>query len=264
MAQAALRRLVPVARTLALGQQRQRFQSTSVESSIRRVQQQPLLLYTASTPNGRKVSALLEELKATTGLQYDVHKINISENTQKEPWFLKLNPNGRIPVLVDRRRADFVVFETAAVLLYLEQFYDEGRVFGFDPVEQWDEYSEMIQWIFWAHGGLGPMSGQASHFRNAAPVDVPVTWTERVCGILGYTDETGRLYGVLELRLAQRDYLAGAGKGKYTVADINAHPWVSGHKWAGFESLDEWPRLKRWFDRIAERPAVQVGYAVPA
>lgn len=188
MAQTAVRRLVLGARSLALVG-RQRFHS-SVDPAVRHVQQPqqrrpPLLLYTAATPNGRKVSALLEELRATTGLQYayvhvhvhvlgpwvpppskhvcffprklrfffavySVHKIDLSENTQKEPWFLKLNPNGRIPVLVDHSRADFTVFETAAILLYLARYYDTHRVFAFDPVQQPEEYSQMVQWIFWA------------------------------------------------------------------------------------------------------------------
>ncbi|KAG6841970.1 hypothetical protein C0991_004461 [Blastosporella zonata] len=195
----ALRRLAPIARSLAVGQQRF-LNESSVESSIRQ-SRQPLLLYTAGTPNGRKASALLEELKGSTGLQYE---INISENVQKEPWYVKLNPNGRIPVLVDRNRGDFTVFETAAILLYLEEHYDPERVFTFDPVKEPNEYSEMLQWIFWAG---------SSEF------------------VAGYTDETERLYGVLELRLAERDYLAGKGKGKYTIADINAHPCRGVVRW---------------------------------
>ncbi|KAG6918747.1 hypothetical protein DXG01_011938 [Tephrocybe rancida] len=246
----ALRRLAPISRSLAAGQQRFLNQS-SADASLRQFKQ-PLLLHTAGTPNGRKVSALLEELRATTGLQYDVHKIDFSVNMQKAPWYVKLNPNGRIPVLVDRNRGDFTVFETAAILLYLEQHYDPERVFSFDPVQEPNEYSEMLQWLFWAHGGLGPMQGQAGHFRNAAPLEIPYAQKR-------YTDETERLYGVLELRLTDRDYLAGPGKGKYSIADINAHPWVMGHKWAGIESLDKWPGMKRWIERIAERPTIQAG-----
>ncbi|KAG6814272.1 hypothetical protein H0H92_015387 [Tricholoma furcatifolium] len=181
----------------------------------------------------------------------------LSENMQKEPWYLRLNPNGRIPVLVDRNRKDFTVFETAAILLYLEQFYDPEHKFGFDPVRNPNGYSEMVQWMAWAHGGLGPMQGQAWHFRNAAPEQIP--YAQKL-----YTDETERLYGVLELRLSDRDYLAGEGKGKYSIADINAHPWVMGHKWAGVETLDRWPGLKRWLETIADRPAIKAGYTVPA
>jgi len=188
-------------------------------------------------------------------LQYDVQKVDISANTQKEPWFLKLNPNGRIPVLLDPARGGFTVFETAAILLYLEQHYDPEFLFAFDPVREADEYSVMLQWMFWAHGGLGPMQGQAKHFRNAAPIEIPYA-------IKRYQDETKRLYGVLEMRLGDRNHLAGPGRGKYTIADMNAHPWVSGHQQVGIESLDGWPSLKRWFDRMADRPAVKAGFAV--
>ncbi|RDB17875.1 Disulfide-bond oxidoreductase YfcG [Hypsizygus marmoreus] len=242
----AFRRLSPIARSSS---GKRRYSAPKSEN--------PLLLFTAGTPNGRKVSVLLEELKAAYGLGYDVHKIDISKNTQKEPWYLKMNPNGRIPVLVDRARDGFTVFESAAILLYLEQHYDKDLRFSFHPVDQPNDYSEMLQWIFWAHGGLGPMSGQASHFRSAAPVEIPYAQQR-------YTDETERLYGVLEIRLADRDYLAGPGKGVYTIADMNAQPWVAGHRYVGIESLDKWPNLKRWFDEVAERPGVKAGFAVPA
>ncbi|OAX44279.1 glutathione S-transferase [Rhizopogon vinicolor AM-OR11-026] len=218
----------------------------------------PFLLYTAGTPNGRKVSVFLEELKAIYGtkVDYDVEKIDISKNTQKEPWFIKLNPNGRIPVLVDRQRENFVVFETAAILLYLEQHYDPEKKLGFDPVKQPNEYSEMLQWMFWAHGGVGPMQGQANHFHRFAPEDIPYAKKR-------YTEETKRLYGVMEIRLRDREYLAGPGRGTYSAADINVFPWVRGHPYAGIESLDEWPNFKKWFDRIEARQAVQAGFTVP-
>ncbi|KAG0704305.1 thioredoxin-like protein [Suillus ampliporus] len=203
----------------------------------------PFVLYTAGTPNGRKVSVFLEELKAIYGskLDYDVEKIDISSNIQKEPWFIKLNPNGRIPVLVDRQREDFVVFETAAILLYLEQHYDPERKFGFDPVKQPNEYSEMLQWIFWAHGGVGPMQGQSNHFNRYAPEDIP------------YAKKRAGLYGVIEIRL----------KGTYSAADINVFPWIRIHQFAGIESIDEWPNLKTWVERIEARRPVQAGVAVP-
>ncbi|KAI8978798.1 glutathione S-transferase C-terminal-like protein [Trametes punicea] len=216
----------------------------------------PLLLYTAGTPNGRKASIFLEELKAVYGLSYDVHAINISKNVQKEPWFLKLNPNGRIPVLVDRNRADFPVFETGAILLYLEQHYDTQRKFAFDPQTRPSEYSEMLQWIFFAHGGIGPMQGQANHFVRFAPEDIPFAKKR-------YLDETKRLYGVLNMRLEGRDWLAGSGQGTYSIADMNAVTWVSGHGFCGIESLDEWPNVKAWVERVLERPAVQAGMQVP-
>lgn len=218
----------------------------------------PFVLYTAGTPNGRKVSVFLEELRAVYGekVDYDVEKIDISRNVQKEPWFINLNPNGRIPVLVDRAREDFVVFETAAILLYLEQHYDPERKLGFDPVLQPNDYSEMLQWMLWAHGGVGPMQGQANHFNRAAPVDIPYAKKR-------YILETKRLYGVMEIRLTDRDYLAGPGRGVYSAADINVFPWIRVHQFAGIESLDEWPSLQIWFGRIEAREAVQNGLAIP-
>jgi len=245
----AFRRLAAITRSFSPS-------STGVRYSSNVGSTRPLLLYTAGTPNGRKVSVLLEELRLTYGLDYDVHKITLSENTQKEPWFLKMNPNGRIPVLVDCAREGFTVFETGAILVYLEQHYDKERRFSFDPVRQADDYSEMLQWVFWAHGGLGPMQGQANHFRNAAPEAIPYAQKR-------YRDETERLYGVLEMRLANRDHLAGAGRGRYTIADINAYPWVAGHKWAGIETLDGWPNMKRWMEMISDREGVQAGLMVP-
>ncbi|KAF8194235.1 glutathione S-transferase C-terminal-like protein [Pholiota molesta] len=197
----------------------------------------PFQLFTGRTPNGRKVSIFLEELRAYYGLpDYDVYPIDISQNTQKEPWFLAMNPNGRIPVLVDRTQHNFVVFETAAMLLYLARAVDKEDQFWFDPVKQPLDHSVMLQWIFWAHGGLGPMQGQSNHFNSFAPVDIPYAKKR-------YLDETERLFGVLQLRLAERDFLAGEGKGKYTIADMNAFPWIAGHKFSGIESLDKWPAL---------------------
>lgn len=218
---------------------------------------QPLLLYTGPTPNGHKVSIFLEELKAAYGGPgYDVFKIDISTNIQKEPWFIKLNPNGRIPVLVDHSRNDFVVFETAAILLYLQQHYDKEGKFGFDKDKDADNYSELLQWIFFAHGGVGPMQGQSNHFNKYAPESIPYAKKR-------YLDETKRLYGVLAIRLAERDWLAGSGRGTYSIADVNVFAWVRLHKVAGLESLDEWPRLKDWAERLLARPAVQAGIAVP-
>ncbi|TBU26001.1 glutathione S-transferase C-terminal-like protein [Dichomitus squalens] len=215
-----------------------------------------LQLYTAPTPNGRKVSLLLEELKEQYGLKYDVHPIDIRKDTQKEPWFIKMNPNGRIPVLVDSNRENFTVFESAAILLYLEQHYDSQLKFSFDPRTRPDEYSEMLQWIFFSHGGIGPMQGQANHFLRAAPEDIPYAKKR-------YLTETKRLYGVLDIRLRGRDWLAGTGRGAYSIADINAFPWVDSHGFTGIESMDEWPHVKAWLERTAERPAVKSGMQVP-
>ncbi|KAI0721818.1 glutathione S-transferase C-terminal-like protein [Cerioporus squamosus] len=219
----------------------------------------PLLLYTGATPNGHKVTILLEELKLAYGLQYDFENINISTNRQKEPWFIKLNPNGRIPTLVDRSRNNFNVFESAAILLYLVQHYDKEKKFTFDADADPDNYSVMLQWIFFAHGGVGPMQGQANHFNKYAPEDIPYAKKR-------YTEETKRLYGVLEIRLNEdggRDWLAGPGRGKYSLADLNVIAWIRFHKIAGIESLDQWPALKAWVERAEARPGFQAGIHVP-
>ncbi|KAH9949877.1 putative theta class glutathione s-transferase [Amylocystis lapponica] len=215
----------------------------------------PIMLYTAPTPNGRKVSIFLEELRAAYGLDYDVTRIDISKNTQKEPWFIALNPNGRIPALLDN---GFSIFESAAILLHLAKEYDTRHTFAFDPVDpaQSRDWSEMLQWMFFAHGGIGPMQGQANHFVLFAPEDIPYAKKR-------YQDETKRLYGVLEIRLAERDWLAGPGRGTYSIADMNVFPWVSVHPYCGIESLDEWPGVKAWIERITARPGVQAGLTVP-
>jgi len=218
----------------------------------------PFFLYTGATTNGHKVTILLEELRAVYGsvVDYDFEDIDISTMRQKEPWFIKLNPNGRIPVLIDHSRNDFVVFETAAILLYLAYHYDKESKFVFKAPTYPDDWSVMMQWIFFAHGGVGPMQGQSHHFHRFASEDVPY-------GKKRYLDETKRLYGVLNIRLKDRDYLAGPGRGIYTIADINVFPWIKKHEFAAVESLDEWPDLKAWLARILERPAVQAGIAVP-
>ncbi|KAJ6599131.1 glutathione S-transferase-like protein [Mycena vulgaris] len=217
----------------------------------------PFLLYTGPTPNGHKVTVFLEELKALyPDVDYDFENIDIRTNRQKEPWFIALNPNGRIPVLVDRSKGDFVIFETAAILLYLAQHHDKDKKFFFDAEKSPKDYSEMLQWIFFAHGGVGPMQGQSNHFNRAAPEDIPYAKKR-------YIDETKRLYGVLEIRLAKRNWLAGPGRGKLSIADLNVIPWVRIHKYAGIDPIDEFPNVKAWLERTLERPAVQAGIAVP-
>ncbi|KAF8205116.1 glutathione S-transferase [Pholiota molesta] len=214
-------------------------------------------LYTAATPNGHQVSVFLEELKAINpSIDYDVFKIDISTNVQKEDWFIKLNPNGRIPVLVDHSRNDFVVFETAAILLYLAQHYDKAYVFWFDPEKEPDFHSELLQWIFFAHGGVGPMQGQSNHFNRYAPEVIPYAKKR-------YLDETKRLYGVLEIRLKDRDWLVGPARGKYTIAESKAFPWVRIHDFAGIETLDEWPNVRDWVKRNLARHETQLGLQVP-
>ncbi|EIN11288.1 glutathione S-transferase C-terminal-like protein [Punctularia strigosozonata HHB-11173 SS5] len=221
--------------------------------------EKPILLYTLGTPNGHPISVFLEELKAAYGaLDYDVYKINFSANEQKEDWFIKLNPNGRIPTIVDRSRNNFTVFETSAILLYLAQHYDKDNKFSFDPVKDADDYSVELQWLFFTHGGIGPMQGQSHHFRHYAPEDIPYAKKR-------YLDETKRLYGVLEIRLKDRDWLAGPGRGKYSLADIKAIPWVRHHAYAGVDTLDdEFPNVKAWIERAVARPAWEIGLKVPA
>ncbi|CAE6440174.1 unnamed protein product [Rhizoctonia solani] len=237
------------------------------------------LLYTVGTPNGHKVSIILEELKDAYRFQYEVRKIDLQKNEQKEPWFLKVNPNGRIPALVDRSRDNFAVFESAAILLYVAQHYDIERKFSYDPVIDSELYSEQLQWIFFTHGGIGPMQGQAAHFHRYAPEKIPYA-------INRYIDETKRLYSgkynasipssnynynnivfqresVLNDRLADREYLVGPGKGKYGVADINTFPWVRASFWVGIDNLDAFPNVEAWVKRIAERPQVKNGLDAP-
>jgi len=220
-----------------------------------------LMLWTAGTPNGYKPSIFLEELKAVYGIDYDFRGLKFSENEQKQEWFLKINPNGRIPALTDYNVSPpHNVFESAAILLWLAERYDTKHEFSFeDPIKR----SETLQWMFFAHGGVGPMQGQANHFFRYAPEKIPY-------GIKRYIDETKRLYSVLEDRLSgrweggnKRDYLVGDGKGKYTIADINVFPWVRMWSWSGVDSLDQFPNLAAWIDRLAAREGVKKGLEVP-
>ncbi|KZS91876.1 glutathione S-transferase [Sistotremastrum niveocremeum HHB9708] len=194
-----------------------------------------IVLYTAPTPNGITVSILLEELKATYGI----------------PDYEQLNPAGRIPTIVHH---DVPVVETSAILLYLAAQFDKTFKFSFDPIQDPYNYSEQLQWLFFAHGGIGPMQSQANHFIKFSTEDIPY-------GKKRYLDETKRLYGVLAIRLQDRDYLTGPGRGKYALADIKAYALVS-KAWFIDIDLGEWPPLKKWVERIAERPAVQAGETI--
>ncbi|KAJ3804851.1 glutathione S-transferase C-terminal-like protein [Lentinula lateritia] len=197
-----------------------------------------ITLYSAPTPNGFKVAVFLEELRNVYDFDYEVRPVNVAKGEQKDPWFIAINPNGRIPAIVDHSRNDFVVFETAAILIYLQQHYDTANKFGWDPKENPDEYSEMLQWIFFAHGGVGPMQGQLNHFRNAASEVVPYALNR-------YLNEVKRLYSVLDIRLNQdRNYLAGPGRGMYSIADMNVLPWLRIREYSGLDNLDEWPNVK--------------------
>lgn len=198
-------------------------------------------LYTAATPNGRKASIMLEELE----LPYEATWLNLGELQQKEPWFLKINPNGRIPAIVDRDEDDFAVFESGAILLYLAE--KTGRLL---PTET-KARSTVLQWLMFQIGGVGPMQGQANVFYRYT--------TEKIdYAINRYQRETRRLYEVLNARLEDNEYLAG----DYSIADIATWPWVTGHEWAGVD-LDGLEHLQRWERSISERPAVQRGITAP-
>ena len=198
-------------------------------------------LYTASTPNGHKVSIALEEL----GLPYTVRAIALDKNEQKEPWYLELNPNGRIPTIVDKDDDDFVVFESGAILIYLAE--KTGKLMPTDRKGR----SRVIQWLMFQMGGIGPMMGQANVFYRYAPEKIPYA-------IGRYQREVRRLFEVLDTRLAKVEYLAG----DYSIVDIANWAWVRTYKWSGV-SIDGLPHLERWIDAIAERPAAQRGIAVP-
>ena len=201
-------------------------------------------LHTWSTPNGRKVSIMLEEC----GLAYSVHKVNIGQNEQFRPEFLALSPNNRIPAILDPDGPDgkpLSLFESGAILVYLS-----GKTGQFLPASTRGKYVA-LQWLMFQMGGVGPMFGQAHHFLRAAPEQVPY-------GIKRYTDETRRLYGVLDKRLAESAFLSD----EYSIADIATFPWIARHEWHKVD-LAEFPNVKRWYDTINRRPAVVRGMAVP-
>ena len=198
-------------------------------------------LYTAATPNGWKVSIALEEF----GLPYTYRHLKLSEAEQKQEWYLKINPNGRIPAIVDHDHGDFAVFESGAILLYLAE--RTGRLMPHDPKGR----SLVIQWLMFQMAGIGPMMGQANVFFRYAPEKIPYA-------IDRYQREVLRLFGVLEHRLAGNAYLAG----DYSIADIATWSWVRGYEWSGV-TLEGLPNVRRWLDVIGARPAVQRGKAIP-
>jgi len=204
-----------------------------------------IALYTWSTPNGYKVSIALEELE----LPYEVHPIDITSGEQSTPDFLKINPNNKIPAIIDPDGPDgepFTLFESGAILLYLAE--KSGRLMPEDPRGYWTA----VQWLMWQMGGFGPMLGQAHHFLRFAKEDVPYAKDR-------YSNETQRLYGVLDKRLGEAKWLAGDD---YSMADIATFPWAGRHEWQEID-LDDFPNVKRWFDTMAARPAVQRGRSVP-
>ncbi|CAJ2505318.1 Uu.00g127120.m01.CDS01 [Anthostomella pinea] len=210
-------------------------------------------LLTFGTPNGFKVSILLEELKEAYGRDYTWQSINIMKNTQKEPWFTALCPNGRIPAIVDHDNNGFAVFEGLAILGYLTRRYDPEHRFSF-PVDS-DDYTVCEEWMAWQHGGLGPMQGQANHFHRFAKERIAYP-TQR------YVGESERLYGILDARLAERDFVAGPGRGKFSIADMSLLGWVNIATFSGLD-MGMFPHVQKWLDRCMERPGVRKGFAVP-
>jgi GST-like protein len=202
-------------------------------------------LYTWGTPNGRKVSVMLEEC----ALPYNVHRIDIGKGDQFAPAYLAINPNGKIPSIVDPDGPDgqpIAMMESGAILVYLA-----GKTGRFLPASPRGKYVA-LQWLMFQMGHVGPMYGQVHHFLRAAKVEVPYA-------IERYVKEKDRLYGVLDRRLGEAPFLAGD---EYTIADIATFPWVARHEWHKTD-LATFPNVKRWFDAIGARPAVQRGMAVP-
>jgi len=201
-----------------------------------------------TTPNGHKITIYLEE----TGLPYRVIPVNIGKGDQFAPDFLKVAPNNRIPAIVDRAPADggapIPVFESGAILLYLA---DKTR--SLIPQDLRGR-TEALEWLFWQMAGLGPMAGQNGHFNHAAPEKIPYA-------IDRYERETARLFAVLDKRLAERDFVAGAGRGAYSIADIASYPWTVNYTRLK-QNIDDFPNLKRWQEAIKARPATQRAYAL--
>jgi GSH-dependent disulfide-bond oxidoreductase len=202
-------------------------------------------LYYWTTPNGHKVTMFLEE----AGLEYKLHPINIGKGEQFAPDFLRVSPNNRIPAIVDNDPqgggAPISVFESGAILLYLAE--KTGRFIASDLRGR----TEMLQWLFWQMGGLGPMAGQAHHFRIYAPDKIDYA-------VDRYTKECNRLYGVLNKRLADRAFVAGD---EYGIADMASYPWIVPHERQG-QTLEDFPNLKRWFEAIKARPATIRAYEI--
>jgi GSH-dependent disulfide-bond oxidoreductase len=199
-------------------------------------------LYYWTTPNGHKITIFLEE----ADLPYSIVPVNISKGEQFKPEFLRFSPNNRIPAIVDNAPAvggrPVSVFESGAILVYLGD-----KTGKFLPTEPYSRV-EVMQWLFWQMGGLGPMAGQNHHFSQYAPEKIPYA-------IERYVKETNRLYGVLDKRLADREFVAG----DYSIADMASYPWVVPYERQG-QRLDEFPNLKRWFETIRARPAVTRAY----
>jgi len=201
-------------------------------------------LYTWKTSNGRKVTVMAEEL----GIDYGLHLVNIGKDEQFTPEYIAINPNSKIPSLIDSEGPDgkpFTLFESGAMLIYMAEKF--GRLFPTAPAKRY----EVLQWLMFQMGGIGPQFGQAHHFRRAAKghEEAIKYGTER------YTRETRRLWGVLDARLADNEFIAA---GEYTIVDIAVLPWTARYDWQGIE-LKEFPNVKRWFEALMARPAVVRG-----
>lgn len=208
--------------------------------------QKPIEFYTWGTPNGRKVSIMLEEV----GLPYAVRKVDIGKGEQFRPEFVAVNPNSKIPAIVDPDGPGgkpIALFESGAILIYLAE--KTGKLLSAEPRARY----AALQWLMFQMGGVGPIFGQAHHFMRFAPEKIPY-------GIERYGKEAKRLYGVMDRRLEAEAFLAGAD---YSIADVATFPWVARHEWHGV-SLEAFPNVKRWFEAIGARPAVARGMAVPA
>ncbi|QZZ21356.1 glutathione S-transferase N-terminal domain-containing protein [Leptothermofonsia sichuanensis E412] len=198
-------------------------------------------LYTFTTPNGRKVSIMLEEVE----LPYTVHVIDITKGDQFTPAFVAINPNSKIPAIIDRT-TDMTIFESGAILIYLAE--KTGKLM---PLDQKNRFL-ILEWLMFQMASIGPMFGQLNHFKRFAPEKIPYA-------IDRYEKETLRLYGVLDSQLAKHEFICG----DYSIADIATFPWVAAYEFQGL-TLNHHPNLKRWFETIQARPAVQTGMNVPS
>lgn len=199
-------------------------------------------LFTAATPNGWKISVALEELE----LPYTVRRLDLGKLEQKEEWFLAINPNGRVPAIIDHDNGGFPVFESGAILIYLAE--KTGRLMPAEPKAR----SRVLQWLMFQMAGVGPMMGQANVFFRYAPEKIPYA-------IDRYQRESRRLFEVMERQLKDHAYIAND---EYSIADIALWCWVAGHEWSGV-SIEGLPGVQRWLDLVGSRPAVQKGRAVP-
>ncbi len=199
-------------------------------------------LYTAATPNGWKASIALEELE----LEYQVTPISLGDGEQKQPWFIAINPNGRIPAIVDRSNDDFAIFESGAILIYLAE--KTGRLLPADIKGR----SRVMQWLMFQMGGVGPMMGQANVFYRYTAEKIPYA-------IERYQNESRRLFEVLNNQLQDHEYITG----EYSIADIANWSWASTHEWSGI-SIEGLPHLQRWMQLVGERPAVKAGIEIPS